>query len=104
MSITTTNNLLTGSWAADVTSIQAAIGRFKSSRRPSNDCRVAFFEIAHDGHLHVNVTHQHQTREIEGWDGPARLPQGFVHNRVFENVPAGQIIRNIRAMVFAKKM
>jgi hypothetical protein len=100
MSITTTNNLLTGSWSADVKTMEDAIERFKPSR---NECRVAFFEIAHDGHLHVNVTHRHETTTAAGWDGPARVPQGFVHNRVFENVPAGEIVTDIRKMVFANK-
>ena len=104
MHITTTNNLLTESWRTDVRTIEAAVGNFKASRLPANDCRVAFFEIGDDTHLHVNVTHRHQTRGVGGWIGPAQMPAGFVHNRLFGNVPAQQIVRDIREMVFARRM
>jgi hypothetical protein len=72
-----------------------------ADRPLTNDCRVVFFEIAGDGQLHVNVTHQHATRAVRGWAGPARLPDGFVHNRRFGDPPPRQIIRHIRNMVFA---
>jgi hypothetical protein len=70
----------------------------------TNACRVVFFEIAGDAHLHVNVTHRHQTTAVRGWAGPAKLPEGFVHNRMFGETPSGQMLRHIREMVFAERM
>ena len=97
MTITATHKLLTESWAADVETVETAIRRFRSS---SNDCQVRLFEMAGDRHLHVNVTHRSPTTTAPGWAGPARLPQGFVHNRRFSE-PASQIVRHVRNMVFA---
>ena len=104
MSITTTRNLLTGSWTADVDAVERAIGRLTSPRRLANDCRVALFEVVGDGNLHVNVTHRHQTQAPSGWAGPAVMPQGFVHNRTFGEMPPSQIVRHIRAMVFSTRI
>src|SRR5216684_938804 len=56
--VTTTHKLLTSSWTADVETLETAIGRFTRRRRLANDCQIVFFEIAGDGQLHVNVTHQ----------------------------------------------
>ena len=56
--VTTTRNLLTASWTADVQSFESAVSRFTLDRPLPNDCEVTFFEIAGDGHLHVNVTHR----------------------------------------------
>ena len=91
MSITATHKLLTESWTADVDAVETAIRRFRSS---GNDCQVRLFEMAGDRHLHVNVTHKSPTITAPGWARPARLPQGFVHNRRFSE-PAGQIVRHI---------
>jgi hypothetical protein len=104
MAITTAQRLLTKAWTADVQALEGAIGRFTSGRRPTNDCRVVFFEIARDAHLHVNVTHRHETRTARGWTGPAALPEGFVHNRMFGDASPKQIVRTIRSMVFAAEI
>jgi hypothetical protein len=102
--LTSTHTFLTPSWTAAVASMETAILRFPiNPRAPSNDCQVVFFEIAHDAHLHVNVTHKYPTREVEGWAGPADTADGFVHNRVFGDATPGQIVRHIRKMVFAPR-
>jgi hypothetical protein len=99
--VTSRHKLLTSSWTADVETFERAIGRFTLDRPLANDCHVVFFEVPGDGQLHVNVTHQHQTMAVRGWAGPARLPDGFLHNRRFDDTPPRQIIRHIRDMVFA---
>jgi hypothetical protein len=104
MAITTTHKLLTRSWTADVEALETAIGRFKADRAVTNDCRVVFFEIVGDGHLHVNVTHRYPTRAASGWAGPASVPEGFVHNRTFGDTPPNRIVRHIRDMVFAARI
>jgi hypothetical protein len=104
MHITTTRNLLTRLWTADVDALETAIGRLTSRRPLNDDCRVALFEVLGDGSLHVNVTHRHQTQAPRGWVGPAVLPQGFVHNRTFGDMPANQIARHIRKMVFSARI
>jgi hypothetical protein len=101
--VTTKHKLLTSSWTADVETAEIAIGRFTPRRPPANDCEVVFFEIAGDGQLHVNVTHQHCTTPVHGWAGPAKLPDGFVHNRRFDATTPNQMIRQIREMVFAAR-
>ena len=102
MTITTTQKLRTGSWTADVETVETAVGRFRADRAPGHDCQVALFEMVGDGHLHVNVTHNYLTKSAPGWTGPASLPQGFVHNRLFsEAQPTGQIIRHVHDMVCA---
>jgi len=83
------HKLLTKSWTSDVEALEASIGRFAEQRPLTNDCRVVFFEIAGDAHLHVNVTHRHQTTAVRGWAGPANMPEGFVHNRMFGETPSG---------------
>lgn len=102
--VTTRHKLLTSSWTSDVETLETAIGRFTADRPLANDCQVVFFEIPRDSHLHVNVTHEHQTMAVRGWAGPARLPDGFVHNRRFGDTPPNQIIRHIRDMVFAARI
>jgi hypothetical protein len=102
--VTTTCNLLTASWKADVRALESAVARFTLDRPLPNDCEVAFFEIAGDRHLHVNVTHKYQTTEVRGWAGPARLPEGFVHNRRFGDARPSQVTRHIRDMVFADRI
>jgi hypothetical protein len=104
MNVTTTRNLLTQSWTADVDALERAIGRLASRRRLTNDCRVALFEVIGDGDLHVNVTHRHETQAPRGWAGPAVLPQGFVHNRTFGDMPPNQIASHIRQMVFSARI
>jgi hypothetical protein len=104
MNITTTRSLLTESWAAEVDALEIAIGRLTSRRPLTNDCRVALFEIAGDGNLHVNVTHRHQTHAPTDWAGPAVMPQGFVHNRTFADMPSKQVVRHIRQMVFSARV
>ena len=101
MTITTTHTLLTNSWTAHVAALETAVGRFRTDHAPANDCHVVLFEVARDRQLHVNVTHTYPTKSVPGWAGPASLPQGFVHNRVFGDQPTGQIVRDIRHMVFA---
>lgn len=102
--IRTEHKLLTGSWTADVGTLETAIGRFTADRLLTNDCRVVLFEIDRDGHLHVNVTHKYPTRTVRGWAGPASLAGGFVHNRTFGDTAPRQITRHIRDMVFAARI
>jgi len=102
--IITTHNLLTRSWTADVDALETAIGRLTSRRPLTDDCRVALFELSGDRNLHVNVTHRHLTQAPKGWAGPAELPQGFVHNRIFGDMPPKQIVRHIREMVFSSRI
>jgi len=104
MSITTRHTLLTGSWTADVEALETAIGRFKAKRPLTNDCQIALFEIARDTQLHVNVTHRYPTRKVRGWAGPARVADGFVHNRTFGDSQSSLIVRHIRQMVFAARI
>jgi hypothetical protein len=102
--VTTNHKLLTSEWTADVATLETAIGHFTARRPLATDCHVVFFEIAGDGKLHVNVTHQHPTMDVLGWAGPARLPDGFVHNRRFGDAAPAQILRHIRKMVFAARV
>ena len=101
MSIRTTRSLLTGSWKANVDELEIAVEHFRADRTLKNDCHIVFFEIPHDGHLHVNVTHTHQTVSASGWIGPAIVPAGFVHNRRFDDANPSLMICHIRDMVFA---
>lgn len=102
--ITTTRTLLTRSWTADVDALEMAIGQLTSRPSLTGDCRVALFEVVGDGNLHVNVTHRYPTQAPKGWAGPAVLPQGFVHNRTFGDMPPNQIVRHIRDMVFSARI
>ena len=101
--ISTGHTPLTSTWTADVATVETAVEQF-TAHRLANDCRVMFFEIVNDRKLHVNVTHKHPTKTPSGWAGPAKLPQGFVHNRTFNDTPTSDMIRHIRAMVFAARM
>lgn len=102
MVITTSHNLLTGSWTADVEAAETAIKRFSSKRSSTDNCHVALFEIHGDELLHVNVTHGQPTKGVSGWAGPGIVPDGFVHNRTFGDTQSNQvIIRHIRDMVLA---
>lgn len=104
MAITTSHKLLTGSWTADVATLETAIRHFNADGPMENDCQVAFFEIVRDGDLHVNITHRYPTRTVHGWAGPASLRRGFVHNRTFGDTQSSQIIRHVRDMVFASRI
>jgi hypothetical protein len=99
--VITSRNLLSDAWEADVRAVESAIARFP---RGSNPCRVAFFEIPGDRHLHVNVIHRYGTTSPRGWAGPASLRDGFVHNRRFAVATASQLTRFIREMVFADRI
>lgn len=101
MGLRTSHKCLTKVWAADVAAVEAAISQFAVHRPVTNDCQVVLFELERDEHLHVNVTHKRPTRTLRGWAGPAKLPGGFVHNRVFADSEAVDIIGEIRRMVFA---
>lgn len=103
-SVTTTRKLLTTDWTADVDILDAAIARFTAEQPLTNECQVKFFELLHDSHLHVNVTHRHQTVAVRGWAGPATLAEGSVHNRRFGSMQPMHMIRHIRAMVFAERL
>jgi hypothetical protein len=104
MRISAKHQLLSDSWTAAVENLEWAIGRFKADWNLANNCEVAFFEIAGDGHLHCNVTHRHATKSVTGWAGPGHVPEGFVHNRRFGDTPHGVIVRHIRDMVFAARV
>lgn len=104
MAITTTHKLLTGSWTAAVAALETAVGHFTPDGAMKNDCRVSFFEIDHDAHLHVNITHRYPTKTAQGWAGPANMPGGFVHNRTFGDTQPSRIIRHVRDMVFASRV
>ena len=57
MAIATTHKLLTGSWTADVETLETAVRHFKAGDGATrNDCHVVFFEIVRDGH-HSLVEH-----------------------------------------------
>jgi hypothetical protein len=102
--LSTTHSLMTRSWKTDVEALDTAMRTLATGRRLTNECRVAFFEIAGDRHLHVNVTHRHCTEPVPGWAGPATTPAGFVHNRRFAHSPAAEIIQQVRDMVLAPRL
>ncbi len=95
------HTLLTDAWAADVQTLERGIGEFPEP--PAHDYHVALFEMQGDPHLHVNVTHKHETRPVKGWIGPGVSAAGFIHNRTFESTPTATILRSIRQMVFAPR-
>ena len=99
--LSSTRKLLSASWAADVDAIETAMWRFEDEHPLAGDCEVAFFEIAADEKLHVNVTHRHMTKGVRGWAGPASTPDGFVTNRTFTTISTTRIVRHVRDMVFA---
>jgi hypothetical protein len=96
------HTLRTNSWTADVATLESAIARLTADRPLADDCQVVFFEIAGDNQLHVNVTHRRAAIAVDGWAGPARVPDGFVHNRRFAgDTTTNRMMRHIRDMVFA---
>jgi hypothetical protein len=59
--------------------------------------------MVRDPHLHVNVTHAHETKPVKGWAGPGVSAAGFIHNRRFESASTDRILLDIRRMVFAPR-
>ena len=104
MAISARHELLSDVWTADVENLVSAIGRFKTDRNTANTCKVVFFEIVGDEHLHCNVTHRHATKTVRGWAGPGQVPDGFVHNRRFSDTSQKEMIRHIRDMVCAARL
>ena len=96
------NTLRSGDWSCDATALESALGRLIAKRPVTNECRVSFFEVPGDADLHVNVTHRYETVGVKGWSGPASMPDGFVHNRRFQD--RASILPHIRAMVFAARL
>jgi hypothetical protein len=103
VAIAARHQLLSESWTADVEALEAAIGRFRTDWKLTNNCEVVCFEIAGDRHLHVNVTHRYATKRVTGWAGPGKMPDGFVHNRRFGDTSQAEMIRHVRDMVFATR-
>jgi hypothetical protein len=101
--VTTQHRLLTNTWTSDVQALETAIQGFGARRAVTNDCRVVLFEVGHDVDLHVNVTHNHETRSVRGWAGPGTVPDGFVNNRTFGKGTPSRIAGHIRDMVFAER-
>jgi len=102
--IRTEHKLLTNDWTSDVQTLETAIRGLSARQTLTNDCRVVLFEIPHDGDLHVNVTHSHETKSVRGWAGPGIVPEGFVNNRTFGHVTSRRIAGHIRDMVFAERV
>jgi hypothetical protein len=99
---TTANNTsVHGCWHTEVDRLELAIARLVANRPVPSACLVSFFEVPGDSQLHVNVTHDRQTVPVSGWSGPAALPDGFVHNRRFEDHQS--ILPHVREMVFAER-
>jgi hypothetical protein len=98
------HTLLTDSWTADVRTLETGIRDFGTPPGHVAGCRVSMFEMAGDPHLHVNVTHAHETRPVKGWAGPGVSAGGFVHNRTFDSVSTDSILHDIRRMVFAPRV
>jgi hypothetical protein len=103
MAISARHQRLSDAWTSDVEKLERAIGRFNADWNMANNCEVVLFEIAGDEHLHVNVTHKYATKSRGGWAGPGRMPDGFIHNRRFGDTSQKDMIRHIRAMVFAAR-
>jgi hypothetical protein len=99
--IRTRHSLCTNSWTADVAVMETAVGRLTLEQPLADDCQVVFFEIPGDQQLHVNVIHRRPAMAVRGWAGPARVPEGFVHNQRFGDTTPRRMIRHIRDMIFA---
>jgi hypothetical protein len=95
--------LLTDAWLADVQALEAGIREFGARPASENPWSISIFEMADDPHLHVNVTHTHETKRVKGWAGPGVSAVGFVHNRRFESASTDSILDDIRRMVFAPR-
>jgi hypothetical protein len=99
-SITTNHTAVHGTWTAEVTRLQASLGRITAQRESNNPCLVSFFEVPGDRDLHVNVIHRRETVSVKGWSGPAAVPDGFVLNRRFRT--RGGILEHVREVLFAE--
>ena len=99
--ITANHALLTGAWTLYVKALEEALGRLEIDPGAGENCRVTFFEVAGDQHLHVNVTHRSATAAVNGWAGPATTPDGVVYNRMFDHMPRYQLLRQLKPMIFA---
>jgi len=99
--LTTRHVLLTGSWTAEVETMETAVGAFASARWLANPCHVVFFEVVGDGDLHVSVWHERATKAVRGWAGPVNVSGGFVNSRRFGATQPREILRHIHDMVFA---
>jgi hypothetical protein len=98
--ITATHALLTAAWTVEVEALEAALKRITDAR-VGRDCRVTFFEVAGDQHLHVNVTRRPATGDITGWAGPGATRGGIVYNRTFSRMPRYRVLRQIKDVIFA---
>ena len=99
-SITANHTLLTGAWTVQVKSLETALGRITDAR-VSSDCHVTFFEVAGDQDLHVNVRRRHATHGVDGLAGPGATSGGIVYNRTFGHMPRYQVLRQLKAVIFA---
>jgi len=97
--ITTNQLLLTSVWTKDVQVLRAALDRIAGDGRSQVDCDVTFFEVASDRDLHVTVAHRPSGDAVPGSSRDTH--DGIVHTRSFVRVPRYQVLREIRAMVFA---
>jgi hypothetical protein len=97
------HTLVTNAWMADVQTLEAGIREFGVLPAGQNECYVSMFEITGDPQLHVNVTHTHETKPVNGWAGPGVSAAGFVHNRTFDAVSTDSILHDIHRMVFAPR-
>jgi hypothetical protein len=95
--------LLTDAWTAAVRTLENGIRDFGTPPGFATDYQVSMFEMAGDPHLHVNVTHAHETKPVKGWAGPGVTAAGFVHNRTFDSASTDRILHDIRRMVFAPR-
>ena len=103
VAISARHQLLSDSWTADVEALEGAIGGFRTDWNLTNNCEVVCFEIAGDPNLHVNVTHRYATKRVNGWAGPGKMPDGFVHNRRFDDTSQAEMIQHVHDMVFATR-
>jgi hypothetical protein len=99
--ITANHTLLTGAWNVDVKALEEALGRLAIDPGAAADCRVTFFEVAGDRHLHVNISHQSAMAAVNGWTGPATTADGVIYNRIFDHMPRYQLLRQLKQMIFA---
>ena len=99
--ITANHALLTGAWTADVKALEEALRRLGMDPAGGEDCRVTFFEVAGDRHLHVNITRRSATAAVNGWAGPATTADGVVYNQMFDRMPRYQLLRQLKHMIFA---
>ena len=97
--ITADHALLTALWIAEVQALEGALGRITDAR-VSGDCRVTFFEVEGDQHLHVNVLRR-SAGDVRGWSGPGATSHGPVYNRTFSKMPRYQVLRQIKDVIFA---